>query len=366
MLTARFGMGLLALNRLAYSFKKCLLCRLTRKPPRSALRLDPTPRQLRTGALHRRPPASDGISCLMRRRLPGAARFPRGGKPLHLGEKRGKARGEGRLIHGSRSWAASVGRLAAWAVVLSTLTACGSLKLVPIQMARVGQVEVYEQTFDFKKGPDEPAFSAPWERDRWLNQRIDTELSVLVGPKNWQTLKDLYGLGTMREELVNGDLTIHGYLNVVISLDPNDVERFYIDGSGRFSLVRERTGEILLSGDFYTLSNQFTLEQLNRGHIDIDIQQVITRIPGHHTYLQKSKVRYRIQIDTQRQAHQVYRIDYGKRHGVYLLPDDPVMARTDELQRIGFLRFSAAHGEAKLLDLRGRGYLRDDYEHLSQ
>ena len=261
--------------------------------------------------------------------------------------------------------ATRIGGLTAWAVLLSVLTACGSLKLVPIQMARVGQVEVYEQTFDFAKHPGEPAFDAPWKRDRWLNQRIDTDLSILVGPKNWQTLKDLYGLGTMREELVNGDLVIRGYINMVLSLDPNDVDRFYIDGNGRFSLVRERTGEILLSGDFYTLNNRYTLEQLERGHIDVDIQQVITRIPGQHTYLQKSKVRYRIQIDPESQAHQVYRIDYTKRHGVYLLDDDPVLARTKELRRIGFLRFSDAHGAAKLLDLRGRGYLRNDYERLA-
>lgn len=243
------------------------------------------------------------------------------------------------------------------------LAGCGSLQVIPIQMARVGQVELYEQTFDFGELPPKVAAQQKWQRERWLNERIDEALGRMVGTENWGVIKDVYGLAPMRAELVAGDLRIQGHLQTQIYLDPEDHDRFYFEGSGRFFLLRRRTREILLNGDFYIVPQRHRIAQLERGYVDIDVQQIITRIPGYRTHLQRSLVRYRIYIDNSRADDEVYSIDYDRRHDVYLI-EDPDYQRTDDAQHIGYLRFDEAHGDAKLLDLRGRGFLRDDYEQL--
>jgi hypothetical protein len=257
--------------------------------------------------------------------------------------------------------------LPALSAVLVISTACTSLELVPIQMSRVGQLEVYEQTFRFEVDEDDcraadgaTEATGDWQRQRCLNRRIDADLGQLVGARNWQALKDLYGFGTMREELLTGDLVIRGYLSALIYLDPRDTERFHFDAVGRFFLLRGGTGEILLNGDFHTLPRIYAIADLDEGFIEVDIQQLITRIPGQHTFLQESTVRYRIHIDRRRQGKDIYAIDYGRAHEVFLVRD-PDRPHTSELRAIGALHFRDRPETSKLLDLRGRGFLRQDY-----
>lgn len=113
----------------------------------------------------------------------------------------------------------------------------------------------------------------------------------------------------MREELLNRELRIRGYLHAVISLNPYDTDRFHFEGAGRFFLVRERTGEILLNGDFHLIPKRHPISQLAAGYIDVDVRQIISRIPGEPTHLHDTTVRYRIHVEDSRAAHPVYLIE---------------------------------------------------------
>lgn len=245
-------------------------------------------------------------------------------------------------------------------LLLVWIGGCESVRVVPIQMARISQVEVYEQTFQFTEASWPPTRDQSLEQLRRVNAQMDSYLRFMVGPENWQTLKDRYGMSTMREELLNRELRIRGYLQAVISLNPYRDDRFHFEGTGRFFLVRERTGEILLNGDFHLIPKLHPVDQLKAGYIDVDVRQIITRIPGESTHLHDTTVRYRIRIDTSRAHKDVYAIDYRAAHPVYLI-EDPAHERTEDAALIGHLYFDEQLAGAKLIDLRGRELLRDDY-----
>lgn len=246
------------------------------------------------------------------------------------------------------------------ALAVIAMAGCESVRVVPIQMARVSQFEVYEQTFQFTEAPWPPLQDHSLDQLRRVNAQMDSYLRFMVGAENWQTLKDIYGLSTMREELLGRELRIRGFLHATLSLNPYRRDHFHFEGAGRFFLVRERTGEILLSGDFHLIPKVHPVAQLREGYMDVDVRQIITRIPGEPTYLHDTTVRYRIHIDTSRAERDVYAIDYRAAHPVYLI-EDPDHERTEDAAQVGHLYFDDRLGETKLIDLRGRELLRDDY-----
>ena len=241
------------------------------------------------------------------------------------------------------------------------LASCSQLGLVPIQMVRAPQFESYEQTFYFggvSWPPREAAYLNP-ETQRRINAEIDSNFRYMIGEKNWQTLKDKYGLGPLRDELLRQKLKLTGSVYMVFTISARDHDRFFVEGSGRFFLVRERTEEILLNGDFQIIPVSQNLEMLDSGFIDLDVLLVISRVPGEMTYRHSTRVRYRIKIDKLRPADEVYAIDYDHAHEVLLPPADGAV--TGPLSPVGHLRFHRAASDPKYLDLRGRQLLRKDY-----
>lgn len=243
------------------------------------------------------------------------------------------------------------------------LHGCGATKILPIQITRAPQVEYYQQSIVIEDAPWPPG---NWsgdedviEQQRRLTKRLDSYLSYMIGEQNWLRLKETYGLPSMRDELMAGKINIRGYLNMVLAIDPDNTEQFYAEGTGRFFLVREVNNEVLLSGDFRVIPQRHWISELNEGFIDIDIWQLITRVPVQPTYLYDTRIRYRIYIDTTRAERNVYAIDYSRAHPVYMVNSD-LDIDNDTIQ-VGYLRFDDTLGSAKLLDLRGREFLRNDY-----
>src|SRR5438874_7765715 len=213
--------------------------------------------------------------------------------------------------------------LVTWHVLCITLAGCSLTQIVPIQMARVSQTESYRQTFSFLAS----SFS---ERDRdqegadttqLQNQRIDRVFSRLLGPDNWQTLKNLYGLGSLREELIREEIFIQGLVNFTIYLDPLDHQSFVTEGMGRYFLIREKTKEILLSGDFQILGDRHFIDELDRDGMVVNVRLFTSRVPGQATYVHEAPLKYKIFIDTRMKRDGIYAIDYTKRHEVYLAQD---------------------------------------------
>lgn len=93
------------------------------------------------------------------------------------------------------------------------LSGCASMThVVPIQMVRVNQTEAYTQTFDFQTSREDNALH-PIEQMQWFNQRIDDVFLRLLGAANWQHIKDRYGLGALRDELLRKDIYVRGFFN---------------------------------------------------------------------------------------------------------------------------------------------------------
>lgn len=233
------------------------------------------------------------------------------------------------------------------------LTGCSLTRVIPIQLVRVSQTESYLQTFSFLK----PSQTANDSKDgspttiQGQNQRMDETFTKLLGPINWQNLKDLYGLGSLRNELIQNKIYLQGIMNVILYIDPVEHESFLLEGFGRYFLVRKKTSAILLSGDFHIPLKSHFLDELDRGFVIIDVKLFVTRVPEQITYLNEVPLRYKIYIDNRMKNDKIYSIDYTQKHKTYL--EDDIIAEIT-LQDTG-------HG-AKLIDLRGIGFLKNDYQ----
>lgn len=235
-------------------------------------------------------------------------------------------------------------------------------KVIPIQMARTTQTESYEQTFDFLttvSGYNNEKLSGLDYQDA-IDRQLDNVFNSLLGEENWQRLKDIYGVGPLRGELIRQEIRARGIVIFQVSIDPRDHASFFVEGSGRFFLVRERSNEILLSGDFFLVPSKHNLEELDRGFITIDVELIVSRVPGETTFLNDAFMRYRIFFDRLHDDKQVFSINYDHQHEVYLHSSTDSFGQ--ELgQLIGHVSFTREAKDSKLIDLRGIELLRDDY-----
>ncbi|MFX0211931.1 MAG: hypothetical protein ACFFDT_38505 [Candidatus Hodarchaeota archaeon] len=108
--------------------------------------------------------------------------------------------------------------------VFFVFSGCRLIQIIPIQIARVSQMESYEQTFTFlesipQEGTQDIDF---WTRIQEQTRKMDDIFIRLLGPINWQNLKDLYGLRSIRDELISKKIYIQGLINLTVYLDPVD------------------------------------------------------------------------------------------------------------------------------------------------
>lgn len=244
------------------------------------------------------------------------------------------------------------------------VTACASEKLeiwrqIPIQMTRVSQTESFTQTF-LLKAPSiqEKEISA---RDKALDERMDNIFTNMAGAKNWQLLKNLYGISSVRNELMNGDIHMDGLFNFNVYLDPTDFDYLVLEGSGRFFAIRDKTDAILMSGDFHMPPQRYSIAFMSEGCLPLDIKLYITRIPGRTTYYKDIMVRYDLIIDTSNAADTAYAIDYASDHFAFLdLNHDGKFDPQEEL--FASLKMNGLHRQAKLFDIRGLLFVKQNYD----
>lgn len=231
------------------------------------------------------------------------------------------------------------------------LLACGSFRLVPIQMARVPQLETYEQVFTIGQ-----AKSDSEEDQQEAFSEIDRVFGKLLGARNWQSIKDLYGFAAIRHELDQQDIKLYGSFMTMIYLDPTSHDAFLVEGRGRYFLIRESNGLIMLNGVFLIRPSIHRVAALDNGLLHLDVQIITTRIPGKETFYYESELKYQIAINTILGDEGIYVIDYDAAHKVFQSGDEIGYATLQSVESTGL-------GE-KVIDLRGRPFLRNDYSEL--
>jgi hypothetical protein len=209
-------------------------------------------------------------------------------------------------------------------------------KLVPIQTARITQVEFYRQWYELKD-------------DKQAKQVIE----MLIGRKNWVILERRYAYGDVTRDLIAQKIEVQGAFTFTISLVPTDLDSFYVEGIGRYFLVRKTTNEIILSSDFYIKNHRYALKDLNVNRLPVKIKQYTIRhfAPDSANYYHDALIEFNVHLKTISAEKAIYSIDYDTKHEV--LWDKNI---------IGYLEFDESTPRShKLIDLRGINLVKDDY-----
>ena len=254
------------------------------------------------------------------------------------------------------------GRLILIVTLSAFVASCGLVPRIPIQMSRVVQIERYEQTFIVspqarQSSPDIVAADGTCN-DRTTGYFGDVFLR-LIGAENWKTLRTNFGQMNYCNELLAGTISLKGNVQLVVYLLESDLDRFEVTGTGSYFLIQGSTDEIIMAGQFEVVPTLQSVDDLRRGYIEIDVQLIPTKVLSGQTFMHESDVRYRIYMDTSRADEDTYSIDYTRKHQAFLGKDLP--EESEEFVLFGEIVIEDTGRNTKLLDLRGRTFLRSDY-----
>lgn len=230
-------------------------------------------------------------------------------------------------------------------------------RFIPAQLARIPHTEVYNQTFDITSAIDNkyPPLSNAVRRKE-IDTNMDNIFTSLLGDKNWQYLKDLYGGGSIRKEIVEGDVYIHGLINSTIYIEPKEHKQFIMEGFGRWFVINRKDKKILLSGDTHIRPEAHNLSKLKEGKVTIDLDLFVTRIPKRPSYYHKAKVVMDLVIDKSQADKDVFAINYAASHYLYIIQKDKTKTK------FSHLIFEKNNHKYKIVDLRGIGFIENDYD----
>lgn len=253
--------------------------------------------------------------------------------------------------------------ITASAVITILLTSCSSVpdelqiwRQVPIQMARVTQTDSYRQTFLIDT--DALKIDEKLTEKEKQDKRMDQVFNALIGDKNWQNLKNLYGVNDIRDEVIDGEVRMEGTVNFTAYLDPLDHDYVILEGSGRFFALRAREQTILLSGDYHIAPQRYQIGEFGSSCIPMDISIYTTRIPGKVTFYHGATVRYNLNIKSYRKN--VFSLDYKKAHMGYLDINNDNEYQPDEL--MASLKMDETYHHVKLIDLSGLEFVKNKYQ----
>lgn len=236
---------------------------------------------------------------------------------------------------------------------------CTLVQVVPVQLARISQMEAYTQTFDIEINiPNTSTISDNEKQDLQVTE-LDGVLTDLLGPTNWQNLKDLYGSAKLVTAFLKKRIVMKGHIINTLYLDPITHDRVLFEGFGRFFIINEDTGRILLSGDARIIPEYYNLSSFRAGEIKLNIMFYITRIPKRSTNYHQATVEYHVKFNNKFKNKDVYSIDYTTSHDMYLRR--PLNRVGNKMQKIGSLYFERKHAGAKLIDFNGLEVIKSNY-----
>lgn len=247
--------------------------------------------------------------------------------------------------------------------LVELLASCSMTQVVPIQASRIHQTEVYVQRFSFLDNLNAEKIVQEDQRTFAQTQKMDQIFTHLFGGMNWQNLKDLYGIGNIRNELITNKIYVRGIANFTIYLDPFDIDYFSIEGSGRFFVIRKKTDAILMTGDYIIGEKVHSVSDLKKGYLNLDVELFVSRIPNNVTYFHEVPLVYQIYIDNRLGEKGVFSIDYRKKHNVYFSENNQIQTLLKG-NNFANITIKAPKGATKLFDFRGIEFIRRDYQQL--
>lgn len=216
-----------------------------------------------------------------------------------------------------------------------------SFPKIPIQSARINQIDFYKQYYDFKS-------------DTTFADRV---FSQLMGKRNWDTFKKYYVSSKLLEATDNKMLYIEGALSYIIHLVPSELDSFFVDGIGRYFLIHENDQDdkkIIMTGDFYIKNRRYALSVLEKGAMEVEISPFLLRYIGlddpEYNYATNVPVTFNIQLKSLSAQEKIFQIDYSANHFVTFAADT-----------IGYMIYDQSNRD-KIIDLRGIEHIRDDYK----
>lgn len=258
-------------------------------------------------------------------------------------------------------------QLLSTALPMLLLAACANTspvqiwRQIPIQMTRVSQTDSYSQRFLLDNSKTTTSENLTAKQRQHVDARMDDIFSKLIGSRNWQYMKNLYGVSSIRDELLEKRLHMEGLINLTTYLYPDEkLDTVILEGFGRFFAVRDKTNEILLSGDFHIKPQRYKLSDFKSGCIPLDTNIYTTRIPGKPTFYKDTIVRYDLFITSHNKNKKTFSINYENEHPAYIdLNGDN---QYDKSERFALLKMNARYSQAKLIDLSGLKLVKNDYK----
>lgn len=235
---------------------------------------------------------------------------------------------------------ALLARSAQLVVALIALVQCEALapRIIPVQTSRTVQVENFRQRFHINSIP-----------------RAERVFQRILGMRNYDALSAAEWAPHMKS-LLDGDVEAIGSVTFVMSLMPSNLEQFFIEGTGQYVVRDISSSTALLSGTFELVDDgPRPFAELDQGVLNLNTRHTIVRHFAHDkpNYVNVTELSLRLHIE--RLDEDLYMTGYDVGHEVGMLGSN------GQIETIGCLEFVHRPDARKIIDMRGRDLIRDDY-----
>ena len=226
------------------------------------------------------------------------------------------------------------------------LVQCEALapRVIPVQTSRTVQVESFRQRFHINSIP-----------------RAERVFQRILGMRNYDALSAAEWAPHMKA-LLEGNVEALGSVTFVMSLMPTNLDQFFIEGSGHYVVRDTSSSTALLSGTFELIDDgPRPLSELDEGVLDLRTRHTIVRHFAHDkpNYVNVTELGLRLHL--RRLDEDLYITAYDIGHEVGMLGSNA------QVETIGCLEFVHRADARKVIDMRGRNLIQDDYgERLDQ
>jgi len=225
-------------------------------------------------------------------------------------------------------------------LLCALLLGCGALvpRVAPVQSARVVQTESFRQSYRIENVV-----------------RAERVFRTLLGPDNYGALTPEEWVPYI-EKIVAGQIEAAGAGTFAVSLMPQDHDQFFFEGWGHYGVVDRTAKQILVSGEFTAIDDgPHSTREFEQGFFDTRVRQTLVRhfAPHRPSFVHEFVLVLRVHV--KRIDEDLFILDYTAGHEI------GVENEHGRVEVVGCVEFEHHADGRKVIDLRGRDLIRDDY-----